>query len=165
MESSVTYTFQEPFSVMQNRSSQASSVSTESSSRAREDVAFSFATSQRPAMLLTVSTFSQQYIAVILAKNGTRPPPFALCFFFFLFWFHTTAKQLCLLCFTVNRFKPKAGPGVRCDCDSLKGQLRFEDVKVGRLIGYWESNTGRRNSLGPLKPEQDQVVPATYWAT
>lgn len=70
MESSVTYTFQEPFSVMQNRSSQASSVSTESSSRAREDVAFSFATSQRPAMLLTVSTFSQQYIAVILARNG-----------------------------------------------------------------------------------------------
>uniref|UniRef100_A0A671Z3N9 Contactin associated protein family member 5 n=1 Tax=Sparus aurata TaxID=8175 RepID=A0A671Z3N9_SPAAU len=71
MESSVTYTFQEPFSVMQNRSSQASSVSTESSSRAREDIAFSFVTSQRPAMLLTVSTFSQQYIAVILAKNGS----------------------------------------------------------------------------------------------
>ncbi|XP_078118663.1 contactin-associated protein-like 5 [Sander vitreus] len=71
MESSVTYTFQEPFSVMQNRSSKASSVSTESSSRAREDVAFSFVTSQRPAMLLTVSTFSQQYIAVILAKNGS----------------------------------------------------------------------------------------------
>uniref|UniRef100_UPI0037E98C04 contactin-associated protein-like 5 n=1 Tax=Semicossyphus pulcher TaxID=241346 RepID=UPI0037E98C04 len=70
-ESSVTYTFQEPFSVMQNRSSQASSVSTESSSRAREDVAFSFVTSQRPAMLLTVSTFSQQYIAVILARNGS----------------------------------------------------------------------------------------------
>lgn len=70
-ESSVIYTFQEPFSVMQNRSSQASSVSPESSSRAREDVAFSFVTSQRPAMLLTLSTFSQQYIAVILALNGT----------------------------------------------------------------------------------------------
>lgn len=70
-ESSVIYTFQEPFSVMQNRSSQASSVSTESSSRAREDVAFSFVTSQRPAMLLTLSTFSQQYIAVVLAMNGT----------------------------------------------------------------------------------------------
>ncbi|XP_029385915.1 contactin-associated protein-like 5 isoform X2 [Echeneis naucrates] len=70
-ESSVTYTFQEPFSVMQNRSSQATSISTESSNRAREDVAFSFVTSQRPAMLLTVSTFSHQYIAVILAKNGS----------------------------------------------------------------------------------------------
>uniref|UniRef100_A0A8C4Z3K9 Contactin associated protein-like 5a n=1 Tax=Gadus morhua TaxID=8049 RepID=A0A8C4Z3K9_GADMO len=51
-------------------SSQASSVSRESS-RARENVAFSFLTSQRPAMLLSVSTFSQQYIAVILATNGT----------------------------------------------------------------------------------------------
>ncbi|CAL8320600.1 unnamed protein product [Merluccius merluccius] len=69
-ESSVTFTFQEPFSVMQNRSSQASSVSRESS-RARENVAFSFLTSQRPAMLLSVSTFSQQYIAVILATNGS----------------------------------------------------------------------------------------------
>uniref|UniRef100_I3JVI0 Contactin associated protein family member 5 n=1 Tax=Oreochromis niloticus TaxID=8128 RepID=I3JVI0_ORENI len=68
-ESSVTYTFQEPFSVMQNRSSQASTSSTDS--RAREDVALSFVTSQRPAMLLTVSTFSQQYIAVILATNGS----------------------------------------------------------------------------------------------
>lgn len=68
-ESSVTYTFQEPFSVMQNRSSHAASISTDS--RAREDVAFSFVTSQKPAMLMTISTFSQQYIAVILARNGT----------------------------------------------------------------------------------------------
>lgn len=68
-ESSVTYTFQEPFSVMQNRSSKASSVSPDS--RAREDVAFSFVTSQRPAMLLTVSTSGQRYIAVIIARNGT----------------------------------------------------------------------------------------------
>uniref|UniRef100_A0A3P8ZFT9 Contactin associated protein-like 5a n=1 Tax=Esox lucius TaxID=8010 RepID=A0A3P8ZFT9_ESOLU len=69
-ESSVTYTFQEPFSVMQNRSSQASSWYRESS-RARENMAFSFMTTQSPAMLLTVSTFSQQYIAVILARNGS----------------------------------------------------------------------------------------------
>ncbi|XP_040004671.1 contactin-associated protein-like 5 [Xiphias gladius] len=70
-ESSVTFTFQEPFSVMQNRSSQASNVNRESSSRAREDIAFSFITSQSPAMLLTVSSFGQQYIAVTLARNGT----------------------------------------------------------------------------------------------
>uniref|UniRef100_A0A4W5PZP3 Contactin associated protein-like 5a n=1 Tax=Hucho hucho TaxID=62062 RepID=A0A4W5PZP3_9TELE len=67
-ESSVTYTFQEPFSVMQNRSSKASSDYRESG-RARENIAFSFMTTQSPAMLLTVSTFSQQYIAVILAHN------------------------------------------------------------------------------------------------
>uniref|UniRef100_A0A4W5PQA9 Contactin associated protein-like 5a n=1 Tax=Hucho hucho TaxID=62062 RepID=A0A4W5PQA9_9TELE len=69
-ESSVTYTFQEPFSVMQNRSSKASSDYRESG-RARENIAFSFMTTQSPAMLLTVSTFSQQYIAVILAHNGS----------------------------------------------------------------------------------------------
>ncbi|KAM3862428.1 contactin-associated protein-like 5 [Diretmus argenteus] len=69
-ESSVTYTFQEPFSVMQNRSSQASVVSRETRGP-RENMAFSFLTSQSPAMLLTVSTFSQQYISVILAGNGS----------------------------------------------------------------------------------------------
>uniref|UniRef100_A0A8C7KLS5 Contactin-associated protein-like 5 n=1 Tax=Oncorhynchus kisutch TaxID=8019 RepID=A0A8C7KLS5_ONCKI len=68
--SSVTYTFQEPFSVMQNRSSKTSSDYRESS-RARENIAFSFMTTQSPAMLLTVNTFSQQYIAVILARNGS----------------------------------------------------------------------------------------------
>ncbi|KAM6985877.1 contactin-associated protein-like 5 [Aplochiton taeniatus] len=69
-DSSVTYTFQEPFSVMQNRSLQVSGVSRESN-RAIENMAFSFITSQSPALLLAVSTFSQQYIAVILAKNGS----------------------------------------------------------------------------------------------
>eukprot|EP00063_Salmo_salar_P054053 XP_014028888.1 PREDICTED: contactin-associated protein-like 5 isoform X2 [Salmo salar] len=69
-DSSVTYTFQEPFSVMQNRSSLASRVYRESG-RARENIAFSFMTTHSPAMLLTVSTFSQQYIAVILARNGS----------------------------------------------------------------------------------------------
>uniref|UniRef100_A0A3B4AFM4 Contactin associated protein like 3 n=1 Tax=Periophthalmus magnuspinnatus TaxID=409849 RepID=A0A3B4AFM4_9GOBI len=36
-----------------------------------EDVAFSFSTTAAPAMLLTLNTFSQQYIAVILARNGS----------------------------------------------------------------------------------------------
>ncbi|XP_035531842.1 contactin-associated protein-like 5 [Morone saxatilis] len=70
-ESSMTFTFQEPFSVMRNRSSQASSARRESIGRAREDVAFTFITSQSPALLLTVITFSKQYIAVILTHNGS----------------------------------------------------------------------------------------------
>ncbi|CAB1346973.1 unnamed protein product [Coregonus sp. 'balchen'] len=53
-----------------NRSFQASSVYRENS-RARENMALIFMTTQSPAMLLTVSTFSQQYIAVILARNGS----------------------------------------------------------------------------------------------
>ncbi|KAL0160549.1 hypothetical protein M9458_044274, partial [Cirrhinus mrigala] len=58
--SSVTYTFQEPFSVMRNHSRHSNS---------RESIAFSFLTTQTPAMLLTVNTYHQQYMAIILAHN------------------------------------------------------------------------------------------------
>ncbi|XP_077583555.1 contactin-associated protein-like 5 isoform X2 [Stigmatopora nigra] len=67
-ESSLTYSLQEPFSVMLNKSLQAGS---NSKSRAKEDFSFSFITSQSPAMLLSISTLSHQYIAVIVAKNGS----------------------------------------------------------------------------------------------
>ncbi|KAG5283781.1 hypothetical protein AALO_G00046070 [Alosa alosa] len=67
-DSSVTYAFQDSFLVMRDSSSQASSsISTES----RENVAFSFVTTQAPAMLLTIGTFSQQYMGIILARNGS----------------------------------------------------------------------------------------------
>lgn len=66
---SVTYTFQEPFSVMQNRTSAVMSASSQYSV-SRDTMALSFQTTQSPAMLLTVNTLSQQYVAVILARNG-----------------------------------------------------------------------------------------------
>ncbi|KAA0712083.1 Contactin-associated protein-like 5 [Triplophysa tibetana] len=68
--SSVTYTFQEPFSVTRNRSRQSSAIYAQSSN-SRESVAFSFLTTQTPAMLLTVNTYHQQYMGVILAHNGS----------------------------------------------------------------------------------------------
>ncbi|XP_066541942.1 contactin-associated protein-like 5 [Hoplias malabaricus] len=68
--SSVTYTFQEPFSVMQNRTAQFSSTSS-TYSKSRDNLALSFLTTQSPAMLLTINTFTQQYVAVILAHNGS----------------------------------------------------------------------------------------------
>uniref|UniRef100_A0A3P9CR98 Contactin associated protein family member 5 n=1 Tax=Maylandia zebra TaxID=106582 RepID=A0A3P9CR98_9CICH len=121
-ESSVTYTFQEPFSVMQNRSSQASTSSTDS--RAREDVALSFVTSQRPAMLLTVSTFSQQYIAVILATNGSVQ-----------IWYHLqTGKK-------PDVFTPT--PSNLAD-----GRLhRIRIHRVGKNLYVQVSNTGTGSSL------------------
>lgn len=67
--SSVTYTFQEPFSVTRNHSRQSSAIYAQSSN-SRESVAFSFLTTQTPTMLLTVNTYHQQYMAVILAHNG-----------------------------------------------------------------------------------------------
>uniref|UniRef100_A0AAR2KTR4 Contactin associated protein family member 5b n=1 Tax=Pygocentrus nattereri TaxID=42514 RepID=A0AAR2KTR4_PYGNA len=67
---SVTYTFQEPFSVMRNKSRQSSAIYAQSS-KSRENVAFRFLTTKAPAMLMTVTTYHQQYMAVILAHNGS----------------------------------------------------------------------------------------------
>ncbi|XP_066511823.1 contactin-associated protein-like 5 [Hoplias malabaricus] len=67
---SVTYTFQEPFSVMRNKSRQSSTIFAQSS-KSRENVAFSFLTTRVPSMLMTVTTYHQQYMAIILAHNGT----------------------------------------------------------------------------------------------
>lgn len=68
---SVTYTFQEAFSVIQNSSRQSSAIYAQSS-KSRENVAFRFLTTKSPAMLMTVTTYQQQYMAIILAHNGTR---------------------------------------------------------------------------------------------
>uniref|UniRef100_A0A671PU85 Contactin-associated protein-like 5 n=1 Tax=Sinocyclocheilus anshuiensis TaxID=1608454 RepID=A0A671PU85_9TELE len=67
---SVTYIFQEPFSVIQNRSATVLSVPSQYS-KTRDNMALSFQTTQSPAMLLTVNTLSQQYVAIILARNGS----------------------------------------------------------------------------------------------
>uniref|UniRef100_A0A8C7UAU6 Contactin associated protein-like 5b n=1 Tax=Oncorhynchus mykiss TaxID=8022 RepID=A0A8C7UAU6_ONCMY len=80
--SSVTLTFQMPFPVMHNRDrgSQSSSrqpIHSQSSGiyahdgESRENVALSFLTTRTPAMLLCVSTYHQQYLAIILANNGS----------------------------------------------------------------------------------------------
>ncbi|TNN61402.1 Contactin-associated protein-like 5 [Liparis tanakae] len=63
-DSSVTYSFQEPFSVMRRPQPAGGA------RRAGEDVTFSFVTKRRPAMLLSGSSFSQLYIAVLLANNA-----------------------------------------------------------------------------------------------
>ncbi|XP_060767941.1 contactin-associated protein-like 5 [Neoarius graeffei] len=67
---SVMYTFQEPFSVMHNTSRQSSAIYAQSS-KSRENVAFRFVTTKSPAMLMTVTTYQQQYLAIILAQNGS----------------------------------------------------------------------------------------------
>uniref|UniRef100_A0A673KRS7 Contactin-associated protein-like 5 n=1 Tax=Sinocyclocheilus rhinocerous TaxID=307959 RepID=A0A673KRS7_9TELE len=66
---SVTYIFQEPFSVIQNRLAAVLSVPSQYS-KTRDNMALSFQTAQSPAMLLTVNTLRQQYVAIILARNG-----------------------------------------------------------------------------------------------
>uniref|UniRef100_A0A6Q2ZBP8 Contactin associated protein-like 5a n=1 Tax=Esox lucius TaxID=8010 RepID=A0A6Q2ZBP8_ESOLU len=66
--SSVTFSFQMPFPVIRNRDRASQSPIRQPS---RENVAFSFLTTHTPAMLLCVSTYHQQYLAIILANNGS----------------------------------------------------------------------------------------------
>lgn len=43
----------------------------------KEEVAFSFSTSNAPAILMYVSSKTQDYLAVVLRQNGKIHPPFA----------------------------------------------------------------------------------------
>ncbi|KAL1021813.1 hypothetical protein UPYG_G00018400 [Umbra pygmaea] len=80
-ESSVTFTFQMPFPVIHHKDrgspptrhpvhSPSSPIYAQNSD-ARENVAISFLTTHSPAMLLCVGTYHQQYLAIILANNGS----------------------------------------------------------------------------------------------
>uniref|UniRef100_A0A8C7D3F0 Contactin-associated protein-like 5 n=1 Tax=Oncorhynchus kisutch TaxID=8019 RepID=A0A8C7D3F0_ONCKI len=91
--SSVTLTFQMPFPVMHNRDrgSQSSSRIYAHDGESRENVALSFLTTRTPAMLLCVSTYHQQYLAIILANNGSLQ-----------IWFHLNREE------RAEIFTPKA---------------------------------------------------------
>lgn len=71
---SVTYSFQEPFSVTRDAGRQSSAIYAQSS-KSRESVAFRFLTTNAPALLMTVTTYHRQYMAIILAQNGTLRTP------------------------------------------------------------------------------------------
>ncbi|XP_035250532.1 contactin-associated protein-like 5 isoform X1 [Anguilla anguilla] len=68
--SSITYTFREPVSFLRNDSGPSSGARGDGR-KSRANVAFSFLTTQAPAMLLTASAHPQQYMAVTLAHNGS----------------------------------------------------------------------------------------------
>uniref|UniRef100_A0A8C7CZD2 Contactin-associated protein-like 5 n=1 Tax=Oncorhynchus kisutch TaxID=8019 RepID=A0A8C7CZD2_ONCKI len=80
--SSVTLTFQMPF---------PSSGIYAHDGESRENVALSFLTTRTPAMLLCVSTYHQQYLAIILANNGSLQ-----------IWFHLNREE------RAEIFTPKA---------------------------------------------------------
>ncbi|XP_064142411.1 contactin-associated protein-like 4 isoform X2 [Loxodonta africana] len=68
--SSVTYNFQEYYSLSANSSSYAASFHGDMT-LAREMISFSFQTVQTPSLLLYVDSFYKEYMSVILAKNGS----------------------------------------------------------------------------------------------
>uniref|UniRef100_A0A673MDL8 Contactin associated protein like 3 n=1 Tax=Sinocyclocheilus rhinocerous TaxID=307959 RepID=A0A673MDL8_9TELE len=66
---SVTYTFKEPYKLNRNVSAQSSSIYSDLTLRA-ENVSLSFRTSQAPALLLYISSYYREFLAVLLDRNG-----------------------------------------------------------------------------------------------
>ncbi|XP_044517258.1 contactin-associated protein-like 4 isoform X5 [Gracilinanus agilis] len=68
--SSVTYNFQEYYTLSKNSSSHAASFHGDMT-LTRETITFSFRTTRTPSLLLYVGSFYKEYLSVILAKNGS----------------------------------------------------------------------------------------------
>ncbi|XP_016118206.1 contactin-associated protein-like 5, partial [Sinocyclocheilus grahami] len=66
---SVTYTFKEPYKLNRNVSAQSSSIYSDLTLRG-ENVSLSFRTSQAPALLLYISSYYREFLAVLLDRNG-----------------------------------------------------------------------------------------------
>ncbi|XP_048874781.1 contactin-associated protein-like 5 isoform X1 [Brienomyrus brachyistius] len=66
---SVAYTFKEPYELNRNASSQSSSIYSDLTLRG-ESIAFSFRTTQAPTLLLYVSSYYREYLAVMLNRIG-----------------------------------------------------------------------------------------------
>uniref|UniRef100_A0A8C5Q8M8 Contactin associated protein family member 5 n=1 Tax=Leptobrachium leishanense TaxID=445787 RepID=A0A8C5Q8M8_9ANUR len=67
---SVTYVFQEPYPVSRNASAPSSAIYADNVI-SKEYMAFSFLTGHSPSLLLYLSSFYQDYIAVLLCRNGS----------------------------------------------------------------------------------------------
>ncbi|XP_048147876.1 contactin-associated protein-like 4 isoform X2 [Corvus hawaiiensis] len=68
--SSVTYNFQEYYTLAKNSSSHASSFYADMT-LTREAITFAFRTTRTPSLLLYVSSFYKEYLSVILTRNGS----------------------------------------------------------------------------------------------
>ncbi|XP_038835393.1 contactin-associated protein-like 5 [Salvelinus namaycush] len=151
--SSVTLTFQMPFPVMHNRdrgsqSSSSQPVHSQSSAiyahngESRENVAFSFLTTHTPAMLLCVSTYHQQYLAIILANNGSLQ-----------IWFHLNREKRAAI------FTPKASSladgqlhrvQVHREGKDLYVQIDKDIIQKYNLFSDMKMNTLRSLTLGKV---------------
>uniref|UniRef100_A0AAQ5XID0 Contactin associated protein like 3 n=1 Tax=Amphiprion ocellaris TaxID=80972 RepID=A0AAQ5XID0_AMPOC len=67
--SSVSYTFKEPYELSRNSSALPSSIYSDMTLRG-ENVSLSFRTNQSPALLLYVSSYYREHLALLINKNG-----------------------------------------------------------------------------------------------
>ncbi|MEJ1269970.1 contactin associated protein-like 5A [Cricetulus griseus] len=68
--SSVTYMFQEPYPVTKNTSLSSSAIYTDTAP-SKETITLSFVTAHAPSLLLFVNSSSQDFLAILLCKNGS----------------------------------------------------------------------------------------------
>ncbi|KAL1765704.1 contactin-associated protein-like 5, partial [Sigmodon hispidus] len=68
--SSVTYMFQEPYPVTKNISLSSSAIYTDSAP-SKEIITLSFVTAQAPSLLLFLNSSVQNFLAILLCKNGS----------------------------------------------------------------------------------------------
>lgn len=66
---SVSYTFKEPYEFVRNSSALPSSIYSDMTLRG-ENVSLSFRTNQSPALLLYVSSYYREYVALLINKYG-----------------------------------------------------------------------------------------------
>uniref|UniRef100_A0A3Q1FMZ9 Contactin-associated protein-like 4 n=1 Tax=Acanthochromis polyacanthus TaxID=80966 RepID=A0A3Q1FMZ9_9TELE len=66
---SVSYTFKEPYELSRNSSALPSSIYSDTTLRG-ENVSLSFRTNQSPALLLYVSSYYREYLALLINKDG-----------------------------------------------------------------------------------------------
>ncbi|XP_036451045.1 contactin-associated protein-like 5 [Colossoma macropomum] len=66
---SVAYTFKEPYELNRNASAQSSSIYSDLTLKG-ENISLSFRTSQAPSLLLYVSSYYREYLAILLNRNG-----------------------------------------------------------------------------------------------
>ncbi|KAM8934053.1 contactin-associated protein-like 5 [Pelodytes ibericus] len=67
---SVTYVFQEPYPVSRNSSTSSSAIYADNVI-SKENIEFSFLTGHSPSLLLHINSFYQDYVAVLLCRNGS----------------------------------------------------------------------------------------------
>uniref|UniRef100_A0AAX7TWH8 Contactin associated protein like 3 n=1 Tax=Astatotilapia calliptera TaxID=8154 RepID=A0AAX7TWH8_ASTCA len=92
---SVSYTFKEPYELSRNSSALPSSIYSEMTLRA-ENISLSFRTNQSPALLLYVSSYYREYLAVLINKHGKRGTGLLRLFVFSSFPFNDLISFLSL---------------------------------------------------------------------
>uniref|UniRef100_A0A8B9JYN9 Contactin associated protein like 3 n=1 Tax=Astyanax mexicanus TaxID=7994 RepID=A0A8B9JYN9_ASTMX len=142
---SVAYTFKEPYELNRNSSSQSSSIYSDLTLKG-ENVSLSFRTGQAPALLLYVSSYYREYLAVLLNRNGHLDVKYKLQSNRDAEVFQSNARNLAngqLHQVSIRRVSESLSVQVRCTLHTL-----YEDMKAVAESGEMDPEIARLNALG-----------------